>query len=236
MKDFIISPPFGSYINHGKCASVLGTYTLHKRGTRIERLYRAIKTIRPIKNGWMNNIGLLNPGISSVKKFNLNKIYSIAAIYSEEWDKIIDYIPKEIMVELNLSCPNIDRKTDISDKQVIVYINKFPIVLFKLSPTKEIYGQIDRLVSLGAQYIHISNTLPTSRGGEAGERLKFFSLETIKNIRRKYPGIKIIGGGGIYSSSDVELYKNAGADYFSLATIWFKPWKAVQLLTKFESH
>ena len=236
MKNFLISPPFGSYIAHSKCTSVYGTYTLYKRGGWVKRLYRAIRTIRPVKNGWVNNIGLQNPGIKSVKKFNLEKIYSIAAIQSEEWDKLIAYIPEGITVELNLSCPNLDQKTDIDDRQVLAYINKFPIVMFKLSPTDEIYNQVDRLVGLGGQYLHIANTLPTNRGGESGERLKEFSLKTINNVRSKYPNIKIIGGGGIYSDKDIELYKNAGADYFSLATIWFKPWRAIQLLKKFESR
>ena len=233
MKNFLISPPFGSYITHSKCTSVYGTYTLHKRGSWAKRLYRAIRTIRPIKNGWVNNIGLQNPGIKSVKKFDPEKIYSIASIQPEEWDRLIGYIPPNIIVELNLSCPNLEQKTDIDDQQVIDYLHKFPVVIFKLSPTNEIYNQGDRLVGLGAQYLHIANTLPTNRGGESGERLKEFSLKTIKNVRSKYSGIKIIGGGGIYSDKDIELYKNAGADYFSLATIWFKPWRAVQLLKGF---
>lgn len=233
MKNFLISAPFGNYISHSKCTSVCGTYTLHKRGSWIKRLYRALTTIRPIKNGWVNNIGLQNPGIKSVKTFDPEKIYSIAAIQSEEWDKLIDYIPKNLTVELNLSCPNIEQKTNISDQQVLTYLNKLPVVLFKLSSTKKIYNQIDRLVNLGAKYIHIANTLPTSKGGESGERLKEFSLKTIKSVRGKYPGIKIIGGGGIYFDKDIDLYKNAGADYFSLATIWFKPWRAIRLLKKF---
>lgn len=199
----------------------------------MKRLYKAITTIRPIKNGWVNNMGLQNPGIKSVKIFNPHKIYSITAIQPEEWNELIDYIPKEIAVELNLSCPNIEQKPNISDHQVVAYINKFPVVIFKLSPTSEIYSQITRLVNLGSEYIHIANTIPTNRGGESGQRLKDFSIKIIKNIRDKYPNIKIIGGGGIYSDKDVILYKTAGADYFSLATIWFKPWKAIQLLTKF---
>lgn len=233
MKNFLIGAPFGNYITHSKCTSVCGTYTLYKRGGRIKRLYRAITTIRPMKNGWVNRMGLQNPGIKSIKKFCPDKIYSIAAIQPEEWDKLIGYIPKEVGVELNLSCPNIEQKTDIEDHQVAACINKFPVVIFKLSPTKEIYNQINRLINLGAQHVHIANTLPTPKGGESGEHLKTFSLEAIKNVRKKHPNIKIIGGGGIYSVRDVELYKNAGADYFSLATIWFKPWKAIQLLKKF---
>lgn len=233
MKDFLISAPFGNYITHSKCTSVCGTYTLYKRGCWIKRLYRVLMTIRPIKNGWVNNIGLQNPGIKSIKKFYPGKIYSIAAIQAEEWDELIDIIQKDSTVELNLSCPNIEQKIDIDDYQVTAYIKKFPVVIFKLSPIKEIYNQVDRLVNLGAQYLHIANTLPTNKGGESGERLKIFSLEAIKNVKKKYPSIKIVGGGGIYSVRDVELYKNAGADYFSLATIWFNPLKAIRLLKKF---
>lgn len=233
MKNFIISPPFGNFINHSKCTSIVGTYTLHKRGGWIKKLYRTILTVRPIRNGWVNNIGLQNPGIKSVKEFDPEKIYSIAVIESEEWDELINYIPPEITVELNLSCPNIDRESDIQDDQVVAYIKKFSLVIFKLSPTNEIYNQADRLVSLGAKYLHIANTIPTSRGGESGKRLKDFSIQTIKVVKNKYPDIKIIGGGGIYSNKDVELYKNARADYFSLASIWFKPWKAFTLLRRF---
>ncbi len=233
MKDFIISAPFGNYISHLKCTSVCGTFTLYKRGNWLKKLYRAVTTIRPVKNGWVNNIGLQNPGIRSVKAFDPERIYSIAAIRSDEWDELIECIPSNIMVELNLSCPNIEQRTGITDQQALACMKKFPVVIFKLSPSDSIYDQVDRLVSLGANYFHIANTLPTDRGGESGERLKEFSLKAIKIIRNRYPDIKIIGGGGIYSDRDVELYKNSGADHFSLATIWFKPWRAVRLLKGF---
>ncbi len=230
MKDFVISPPFGNFIRHGICTSIMGTYTLNKRGGWLKKIYRAILTIRPIKNGWVNNIGLQNPGIKSIKKFDHNKIYSITAIEPGEWDELIVCIPKETRLELNLSCPNIHQKTLIADEQIKTYLNKYDFVIFKLSPTDQIYEEIDRLVSFGAKYIHIANTLAVQKGGESGERLKFFSLKAIINVRKKYPNLKIIGGGGIYSKEDIELYKKAGADYFSLASVWLNPYKAMRLL------
>ena len=234
MKEFLISPPFGNFLSHPKCSSVMGTYTLERRGGWPMKLYRAALTVRPIEGGWVNNIGLQNPGIKSVKKFNPEKIYSIAAIQPEDWDGLIEYIPKETMLELNVSCPNVLEKHDISDEQITAYLNKFPTVIFKLSPTDGIGRQIDRLVDLGATYIHIANAMPTARGGESGARLKEFSLKHIKATREKYPDLKIVGGGGIYSTQDIELYKAAGADHFSLASIWFTPWKATHLLKKFK--
>src|SRR5258708_31459303 len=68
MKKFIISPPFGSFITHEKCTSVLGTYTLNQRGGWLKKIYRAMLTVRPIKNGRVNNIGLQNSGIKSVRR------------------------------------------------------------------------------------------------------------------------------------------------------------------------
>ncbi|HEY0220801.1 MAG TPA: hypothetical protein VGC58_01110 [Candidatus Paceibacterota bacterium] len=230
MKDFIISPPFGNFVTHPKCISIMGTYTLNRRGGWLKKIYRAILTIRPIKNGWINNIGLQNPGIKSVRKFHPDKIYSIAAIEIKEWDELISLIPKETKLELNLSCPNVHQKTVITDKQIRTYLNNYDFVIFKLSPIKEIHSEIDRLINLGVEYVHIANAFPTDKGGESGGRLKEFSIKVIKETKNKYPSIKVIGGGGIYSFEDVAAYKNAGADYFSLASIWFNPLKAIQLL------
>ncbi len=208
----------------------MGTYTLNKRGGWIKKIYRVILTVRPINNGWINNIGLQNPGIKSIKKFYSNKIYSIASIEIEDWYELIEYIPKEAKLELNLSCPNVHQKTVITDDQIKSYISKYNFIIFKLSPTNEIYTEIDKLVNLGAKYIHIANTLPVEKGGESGERLKFFSLKTIINVRKKYPNLKIIGGGGIYLKEDIESYKKAGANHFSIASVWFSPLRAIRLL------
>jgi dihydroorotate dehydrogenase len=233
VKDFFIAAPFGNYITHKKCTSVCGTFTFNKRGNTLSRLYRSITTIRPIKGGWINNIGFQNPGIKSIKKFKTEKVYSIAAIKLEDWDEFLKIIPANIKLELNLSCPNIGQETKISNEQIKAYLEKYSTVIFKLPPIDEVYNQIDNLINLGSKYLHIANTIPIERGGESGGRLKLLSLEIIKEIRAKYPNVKIIGGGGIYSKEDVKLYKNAGADYFSLATILFRPWKAIKLLKNF---
>ncbi len=133
---------------------------------------------------------------------------------------------------MNLSCPNIGHNTDISDEQIKMYLQKYQTLIFKLSPTSEMYNQVDRLVKLGAKYIHIANTIPVPEGGESGERLKTFSLKAIRELKPKYPNINFIGGGGIYAQNDLELYRQAGANYFSLASIWFNPIKALRLLKK----
>jgi dihydroorotate dehydrogenase len=210
----------------------VGTYTLDRRGGWLKKILRAFLTVRPIPGGWVNNIGLQNPGILSLKQFHTHKIYSIAALEINEWDELLKLIPTDTRIELNLSCPNTKHEIVIENEQILRYLHKFPDAIFKLSPTDTIMAQIDNLVGLGVRFIHIANTLPVPRGGESGERLKDFSLKAIKRARSKYPDLQIVGGGGIYSLEDVRLYRDAGANHFSLASIWFNPFKALRLLEK----
>lgn len=230
MKKFLISPPFGNFISHKNFTSIYGTFTLYKRGSVFTKLYKGLKTVRPVNGGWVNDIGLQNGGILSIKKFSFSKIYSIIALQKGEWDNLMDIIPEDTQLELNLSCPNLTTDIEISDKQVKAYVLKYPLVIFKLSPTEDIHRQIEKLISLGVKNLHLCNTLPVEKGGISGKQLKNLSLEIIKKTRLKYPNVTIIGGGGIYSINDVNQYKNAGANYFSTASIWLNPIKTFKLL------
>ena len=76
----IISPPFGNVINLSYATSVCGTYTAQKR---IGMYNRYLKTLRPVckngKVGWINSIGLRNPGIQNLTLSKVEgKILSIA--------------------------------------------------------------------------------------------------------------------------------------------------------------
>lgn len=83
-------------------------------------------------------------------------------------------------------------------------------------------------------HFHMCNTMPVKAGGESGKRLKRRSLMLICGVRKDFgDDFNIIGGGGIYSFGDVKEYQDAGATHFSLATIWFKPWKALKILKNF---
>ena len=44
--------------------------------------------------------------------------------------------------------------------------------------------------------------------------------------------MNIIAGGGIYSYKDYIIYKNSGANYFSLSTLLVNPFKANKLIKK----
>ena len=59
---FFISPPFGNYLNLNNTMSIKGSYTLEPRSGLLSQI---AKTLRYsfVYNGWVNKIGLRNPGI-----------------------------------------------------------------------------------------------------------------------------------------------------------------------------
>jgi len=224
IKKIIISPPFGNYIERPWATSVKGTFTVARRPGRFRRL---ILTLRPIRGGWVNKIGLRNPGLRSVKVFNPKHIYSISSVNSSnEWYELYDAIPNGIPVELNVSCPNVDFIHGIPNKIFHLFSTTSPLVILKIPPTHDGLLLTYRAYDNGIRYFHASNTIPSEYGGESGRNLKELNLLLIDELRKQFnDNIKIIAGGGIYTPEDIDMYMDKKADYFSLATIWFTPWK-----------
>ena len=60
----------------------------------------------------MNKIGLRNKGIEwAIEDFKKNKscVYTIALFNETEIDKIVNKIPQEMNIEINVSCPNVEK-------------------------------------------------------------------------------------------------------------------------------
>ena len=87
----------------------------------------------------------------------------------------------------------------------------------------------------GFSAVHLCNTMPTPRGGQSGSMLKSLSLKWVERSKQICPNMKVIAGGGIYTPQDVIDYHNAGADYFSLATIWFTPWRVKKVVQQIKN-
>ena len=220
-----ISPPFGNYIHYKNCKRIRGTFTWEKRRGLIKQ---CIKTIRPVRGGWRNAIGFRNVGMSNIKKFTGSMrrgrdLYSIAALDSD-WSPFITQMLHGLPIEINVGCPNVGSYT-IADEDVRLFVKCFSELQVKLSPTVDL-DYIKRLHSLGVNRFHLSNTLPTDRGGVSGYPLKRISLTLVeKTAKINLKDLHIIAGGGIYHPQDVKDYRNAGANSFSLSTIWFTPWR-----------
>ena len=228
----VISPPFGNYLNLCNTVSVCGSYTVEKRPGLVENV---IKSLRPVEGGWVNKIGLRNPGIRNVP-FLPGKIYSLAPLTVDDYDVFYDVVPADAMVEINLSCPNTDDNPALSTNHLGRFVEKYPLVICKVSPRFEGITQVGLAYREGVRYFHMCNTLPSERGGISGYQLQEYSLRLIRWTRKNMPSnIQIIGGGGIYHPWHVDQYHHAGANYFSLSTVFFTPWKVPAIIRRINS-
>ena len=89
----------------------------------------------------------------------------------------------------------------------------------------------NRYYNEGFRQFHLSNTLPTKYGGLSGPSLKPYTQRNIQYIKKFYPNCIIIAGGGIQSMKDIEEYKKAGANYFSISSIFFHPFKTLSFFS-----
>lgn len=262
-RPFLISPPFGAWLRHRRAYSVYGSYTRHARPG--SRLAQAMRTVRPHwvpEESWVNKIGLRNPGLNSIwaPTWEPHKIASIAMVEGTmlEWEAIIDFLWNGggvylHTVEINVSCPNTEHALPSipSDSQMKRLLNRgddFKLdVIWKLPPVEGSIAAAMRLADSGAQYIHLSNTLPSPVGGISGAPLREVNLRLVHEIcdrlvnaglKRSFASagdsgmlqVEVIAGGGIYSPRHLRQYQDAGATRFSLATAWFWPPRALRIM------
>ena len=231
---FFISAPFGNYIKSKKCISVTGTWTLNSRGNR---LWAVIKTLRyNINNkGWTNKLGLPNPGINvGLRKTSTTEVLSIAEVDRNDFYKLNKLIPSNQNIELNLSCPNLDKILSWESANIFKHDSR-DWCIAKMSPLttpEELEFVIDRI---GFRQIHFSNTLSTKYGGQSGPILKDYTLKLIELVRDEWRDeVEIIAGGGVENFDDILNYLKMGADHISIGSVCFNPLKLRKLLTKLQ--
>ena len=210
-----ISPPFGNYFSYQKSLRIEGTFTWERRKGLI---YHTLRSLRPVRGGWVNRIGFRNKGIRRrAEGCPLSNITSICAMEPNEWGKMCEFLPSTAHLELNLSCPNV-HDVDIDDANLRAFVDKFDKLQVKIRPTPTFVKQIvPRLIAMGVKTIHMSNTIPSPKGGISGKQLKEINLPLIEMTAAN---TTIIAGGGIYTAQDVQDYRNAGAKHFSVSTVF----------------
>ena len=103
-----ISPPFGNYINFDNSISITGSFTLHRRKGLIFQIFKTLR-YNFEKKGWVNKIGLRNPGIDyALQKYYKKSIISIAILKQSDISEF-KKIPDDCDLELNISCPNAEK-------------------------------------------------------------------------------------------------------------------------------
>jgi dihydroorotate dehydrogenase len=232
IKSLVISAPFGNYIQPEGATATLGTFTLKPRPGRAWAILSRIRAY-PSMGGYVNKIGLRNPGIESLADEYLGeKIVSIHGFSTDDWLELIAALRKfsPEAVELNFSCPNV---TDdpVDYYTVIMAAKKMKVdgleVIVKLPPV-DFEKIVRQSMSAGVLFFHACNTLPMPNGGMSGRPLKRFSVHVIRHLRKMLgEDCEIIGGGGVFCVDDIRDYYCAGADHVAVGSALLNPWRAL---------
>ena len=238
-----IGPPFGNYLIFPNTISIKGSFTLHERTGLFSQI---LKTLRfsPEYGGWINKIGLRNPGIdyaikdwanvkinnalkdiryrnNKKKILHQNVVYSIAILDKKDIPILLEKLPRDMNLELNVSCPNLKKNMIITGIEQFINPNREWCIV-KLSPKTET-EMIDKFYEKGFRQFHCSNTLPVIGGGLSGPRLIPHTSRLVEYIKTKYPDTEVIAGGGIQKYDTLLNYQKLGANHFAVSTIFFHP-------------
>ena len=227
-----ISPPFGNYIYLKKTTPIRGSFTLNERPGKWIQILKTLRYIPGI--GWINKIGLRNPGIDyAIKTYKKGEIISIAIMHKNEIGQILKKIPEDMDIELNISCPNTEKHM-IGNGLKPFLNNKRNWCIVKLSPLEKCIT-IQNLYDEGFRQFHASNTLPTEKGGISGKILKPHTKSLIRYIKNTWNDTVVIAGGGIRTMKDVEEYREVGADHFSVSSLCFNPIAFLKFYNEFSN-
>lgn len=210
--------------------------------------------------GVINSIGLQNIGIKSLvekelprlRHFNTNVIVSIAGNSVEDYfeaARVLRNSDDYEGVEVNISCPNVEKQGMLFsfDPEVAAYVTKIvkgiikeKPVFMKLSPNApDIVSTALACVKAGADGVSLVNTfsaiaidiekkmpiLKRNYGGYSGPAIKPIALGIVAKVALKFReeniSIPIIGIGGIQTANDAIEYILAGASAVGVGTALF---------------
>jgi len=230
-----ISAPFGNYIKSKRTISVHGTFTRNPRGNRLWSVLKSLRYDRRL-GGWVNKLGLPNPGLHQGLCNVDNKpsdVLSISEIKRGDFQKMNNIIPLNQSLEINFSCPNLGKKLPLDGAGIFTKVKSREWCIAKLSPLTD-GDELEFVIEhLGFKQIHLSNTLPlpNGRGGLSGATLKPYTLELIDLVREQWGNrVEIIAGGGVSDFGGVMDYLKAGANHVSLGSVCFNPFKLRKLI------
>ena len=166
--------------------------------------------------------------------------------------KMLEPAARELVaVEVNVSCPNVEDRSRVfahapestaAAMRAVADVNLGLPLLAKLSPnTFEIVDVAGAALEAGATGLTLVNTLlgfgidATGRrpvlgagnGGLSGAPIKPVALRAVHDVSRAYPGVPVIGTGGVTSGEDVVEMLLAGASAAGVGTVTFREPRAM---------
>ncbi len=187
--------------------------------------------------GFVNCIGFRNPGMEKTREFLKDcdrrkpLILNIAGDSIDEYCEVIEGLQDYAdMIELNISCPNIENGLYFSENPEqardlfgeSVNLSRKPLVL-KLSREDGYKEIISNAIDSGIGIVNYGNTSPVKEdrlsvgsGGLSGPELYEDTIRNVKKIREEFgKDLQIIATGGIDSGEKAYMVMESGADAVS---------------------
>ena len=198
----------------------------------------------------LNCKGLPNKGYEYYRDIVLeyNKKPLILSVTTKSYDDLrfilLDFdfhIKNKVMVEINMSCPNIEYRIPGYHCKDILKLVEY---LSNLNTKKIVYGiklppifEIEKCIKISKilndnndiiRFIVCSNTIPNGYtrdiilsnvyGGISGRINKYIALSNVKTFNNILKNIHIIGCGGVYDTDDIVDYINEGASLVQIGS------------------
>jgi dihydroorotate dehydrogenase (NAD+) catalytic subunit len=200
--------------------------------------------IAEVDGGMLNGIGLANPGIERFCTDTLPKLgglevwASVGGFSTRDYAELCERLDGEgvAVIELNLSCPNVDEVPENVGEVVAVARSATTKQLYaKLSPAVPDVAETARAAeAAGADGLSLVNTirglsldertlrpvLERGAGGLSGPALRPIALAAVHACRRA-TALPIVGMGGVMTGRDVLELLAAGANDVALGTVLF---------------
>jgi len=198
--------------------------------------------------GMVNSIGLQNPGIDRFCADTLPRLrelgvplwVSVGGFSAPEYAEMCERLDAEEgidVLELNVSCPNVESPVDAAEEIVLAARAVTSTTLYtKLSPQlPDIGAAAERVAAAGTDGLSLVNTLygmaldertlqpvvATGRGGLSGPGLRPVALAAVHACHRA-TGLPIVGMGGVETGRHALELMAAGAHSVALGTVLFR--------------
>jgi dihydroorotate dehydrogenase (NAD+) catalytic subunit len=201
--------------------------------------------IAETEHGMLNAIGLANPGRQAFLGQTLPRLaslgvpvwVSVGGFSAREYADTCIQLDRDAVavIELNLSCPNVDEAPESAAEIVAACRAATELPLYaKLSPAAWDITEVARAVeAAGADGLSLVNTirglaldgrlrplLARATGGYSGPALKPISLAAV-HACRQVTRLPIVGMGGVQTGRDVLELVACGATHVALGTVLF---------------
>ena len=233
---------------------------------------RATPRMAETPSGMLNSIGLQGPGIDSfiandlgwLAEHGARTVVSIAGSHTDEYVELAERLaghPAVSMLEVNISCPNVENRGQvfacdpIASSRVIGAVRRAADpaqpVFAKLSPDVTDITLIARACAdAGVDGFSLINTLlglvidtDTLRpklggvtGGLSGPAIRPVAVRCVWQVKNALPHLPILGMGGIRTGLDALEFVLAGASAVSVGTVVFgDPSAPIRVLGELET-